>query len=304
MEREDLKQFRRSKINLYSRIKLRNISPGVWESVYTGDGIDFASIKPFEPGDDLRNLNFSSLIQPGDEEVIERVVESQMKIYICADFSGSMQESKEMFFASKPNIRDIAIGLLIYSALNAYTAVGFCAFDSKVRRFITSRCGESCCEEILNWIINHKYEEIGVPRDFHRTISFLLRNVPSQSMIFFISDFKDHVFEGDFTKILRPAIKKFDFIPVIITDPLEKAASIKRPITVSVKNDEGTGSGEIYLTLQKMKHLQEICASHLFNIEQNFHKMGTDYVILDSPLIQDCYQSLLNFFEIRKRIRV
>jgi uncharacterized protein (DUF58 family) len=304
MEQEDFKQLKRSKIQLFSRIKLRNIFPGVWESVYTGSGIDFATVKPFEPGDDLRDLDFFTLVQSGEKEIIERMVESQMKIFIWADLSGSMKRSKEIFFSSKPEIRDIAIGLVVYSALNAYSPVGLCAFDKEIKRFIPARSGESCCEEILNYITDQEYKGIMASVDIQRAISFLARKAPPQSLVFFVSDFQDQAFEGDFTKLLRPIARKVDFVPVVIRDPLEKEDFLKKSVSISVTDNEGNGDAEIYLTPKKLKKIQEVSSRHFLNLEWNFRRLGIGHVVLDSPSIDDCYQALSGFFEVRKRTRV
>lgn len=110
---EDYRQFRESKIQLFSRIKPKNIFPGEWESIYRGEGIEFAGIRPLEPGDDLHDLDLHTLVQSGEEEIIERVVERQMRVFVWADFSGSTQRFDEALFPHKPEIKDIAIGLLL-----------------------------------------------------------------------------------------------------------------------------------------------------------------------------------------------
>jgi len=304
MEQEDFKQFRRSRIQLFSRIKLRNIFPGEWESIYTGEGMEFAAIKPFEPGDDLRDLDLLTFVQSGEEEIIHRTVERQMRIFIWADLSGSMQRFEEMFFSSKPEIRDIAIGLLVFSAYNAYSPVGLCAFDKEIKCFLPARSGESYCGEILDRIIDQDYKGIPVSADIQNAISFLMERVFPQSLVFFVSDFKAQAFEGDFTDLLRPVVKKVDFIPVVIRDPLEKEASLKRSVSIAVKDNEGDGNAEIYLTPQKLKEIQEVSARHLLHLEWNFRQVGIEHVVLDSPSIDDCYQVLSGFFENRKRTRV
>jgi uncharacterized protein (DUF58 family) len=304
MGQEIFNQLKRSKIQFFSRIKLRNIFPGVWESIYVGDGIDFAAIKPFEPGDDVRDLDFVTLVRSGEREIVQRVVESQMKIFVWADFSGSMKRYKEMLFSSKAEIRDIAIGLVVYSALNAYSPVGLCAFDMEIKRFFPAKCGEGCCQEIINWIINQEFKDITASVDIQKAISFLMRKAPSQSMIFFISDFQDPAFEGDFIELLRPAARKVDFIPVVIRDPIEKEALLKRSINIAVRDNEGNGNAEVYLTPQKLKQIQEVSSRHLLNLKWNFRRIGISHLVLDSPSIDNCYQALMSFFEGRKRTRV
>ncbi len=303
MEPEDFKQFRESKTQLFSRIKPKNIFPGEWESIYTGEGIEFAAIKPFEPGDDLRDFDLHTLVQSGEEEIIQRVVERQMRIFIWADFSGSMQRFEEMFFSQKPEIKDIAIGLLLFSACNAYSPVGLCAFNKDIKRFFPARPGERYCWEILNWVIDQEYKGSGGPADIQNTVSFLIERAFPESLVFFVSDFKDQAFEGDFTALLRPLVKKFDFVPVVIRDPLEKEASLKRSVRITVQDSEGDKNAELYLTPQKLTEIQEISARHLSDLEQNFRRVGIDHVVLDSPLIEDCYKVLLGFFQARRKAR-
>lgn len=300
---EDFKQFRQSKIQLYSRLKPRNISPGEWESIYTGEGIEFAAIKPFEPGDDLRDLDLHTLVQSGEEEIIQRVVERQMRVFVWADFSGSMQRCEEMFFPQKPEIRDVAIGLLLFSACNAYSPVGLYAFNKEMGRFFPARSGERYCWEILNWIIDQEYKASMAPADIQGAISFLMGRASPQSLVFFISDFDDQAFEGDFTALLRPVAKKVDFVPMVIRDPLEKQASLKRSVSITVRDSEGDKSAEVYLTPQKLREIQEISARHLLDLEQNFRTVGVDHVVLDTPSIEDCYKVLSGFFEARRRTR-
>jgi uncharacterized protein (DUF58 family) len=303
MGQEEFEHFRQSKLQLFSRTKLKNVLPGEWESIYAGEGIEFAAIKPFEPGDELRDLDLHTLAQSGEEEIIQRVVERQMRVLIWADFSGSMQRFEEMFFSQKTEIKDIALGLLLFSASNAYCPVGLCAFNKEMRRFFPARSGENHCWEILTWIIAQECKGATAPADIENAISFLIEAASPQSLVFFVSDFQDQAFEGDFTALLRPVTKKFDFVAVIIRDPLEKEASLRRPVSIAVRDCEGDGNAEIYLTPQRLKELQETSARHLFALEQNFRNLAIEYVVLDSCSIEGCYQILSGFFEARKRTR-
>ena len=301
---EGYKNFRQSKIPLYSRQKLKNIFPGEWESIYTGEGIEFADIKPYEPGDDLRDLDLITLVQSGEEEIIRRTVGRRMRMFIWADLSGSMRRYREMFLSSKPDIRDIAVGLLAYSGYNAYTPVGLCAFDDEIRTYLPPVYGEDYCEKIREKVTERDYKDSRKPAEVEKALAFMMLNAYEQSLIFFISDFKGPAFEGDFTSLLRPLKKKFDFVPVVIRDPIEKNAVIKRPITIMVRDSEGRGSNEFYLTPQKLEEIQQASADHLKHVVRNFQLSGIDHVVLDSPRLESCYQTLIAFFESRKRIRV
>ncbi len=170
--------------------------------------------------------------------------------------------------------------------------------------FMPAKYGEDHCDKILDRVIAQDNKGMPVAADIPKAFSYMVENVYKQSMVFFVSDFKDRIFEGDFSDLLRPIAGKFDFIPVVVRDPIEKEAVLKRAINVTVTDNEGDRSTEIYLTPQKLREIQRASARHLAHLEWNFSQVGVDHVVLDSPSIDDCYQILSGFFEGRKRIRV
>jgi hypothetical protein len=141
-----------------------------------------------------------------------------------------MRRYPEMFFSQKPVIRDIAIGLLLFSACNTYSPIGLCTFNKEKRRFFPARVGERHCWEILGWIIQEDDKHHTAASDVQAALSDLADRALPQSLVFFISGFEDQAYEVDFTGLLRPVVNKFDFIPVVIQDPLEKNASLKRSV--------------------------------------------------------------------------
>jgi len=300
MARGDSEAFRRSRVQLYSRLKLKNIFPGEWQSIYTGDGIEFTGIKPFEPGDDLRDLDLYALVRSGQEEIIERSAGRQLRVFIWADLSGSMQKSKEAFFSNKREIRDNAIGMLAFSAWNAYSPVGLCGFDAEIRKFFPARPGESYCQEVMDWLLDQEYAG-PVPTDIPKAMAFLFERVFPQSLVFFISDFQDPLFERDFSDLIKPAAEKFDFIPVVIRDPLETDIPLPRSAILSLGGDEGGRNRTIHLTPRKLREIREASSRHLSHLERNFRQAGVNHVILKSPSLEHCYDALSGLFQARQR---
>lgn len=303
MVQADYNDLRLNKAGLISKLKLMNIFLGDFESIFKGEGIEFDSTKPFEPGDNPKDLDLSTIVQSGDEDIIIRSEERQLKVYIFTDLSGSMGKFDYMFFAHKIDIKVIATGLIAYSACNSYTPLGLCAFSTEIERFFPAKMGLAYSDEIFDWMIKHDCQIQKNSLDIEKAISFLTKELLKHNMVFLISDFKDNIFQGDFTSLIRPLIEKFDLIPVIIIDPLEKTEIIKDSIYIVVENSEGRGNAEIPLTPKKLKEMQDISAMHLFNLKCNFNKLGIDFIILDSPCLDDCYYKFLSFFEIRKRIK-
>lgn len=125
----------------------------------------------------------------------------------------------------------------------------------------------------------------------------------AQSLVFWVSDFEDPAYDGDFAELLRPAAKKFEFIPVVIRDPLETTAPLKGSARITVKDSEGIEGREVYLTPRKLQEFQEVSAEHVLHLETNFRNAGIDHVVLDSPSIEDCHDILSGFFQGRRRTK-
>ena len=297
------KDYSAKEIPLFPKLKNRNIFPGEWASIYRGEGVEFADTKPLEPDDDVRDIDLRELAKTGQEEIIRRVVERQMKVYVWADFSGSMQRFEEMFFPAKPEIRDIAIGLIIFSAANLYAPVGFFPFGLERKKFFPPRMGERYCWDIVKWIADEKNYNPFSSSGVRSAINSLLRLATPRNMVFFISDFKQMDFEKDFVELLRPVTGRFDFIPVIVMDPLETSGAIKRPTRISIRSSGGKTGGEIFCAKETIKEVQEISRSHLSNLGHNFRKLGIGYLVLNSPSIKDCEKTLTRFFQTRRRAR-
>lgn len=300
MGQGDSETFRRSRIQLYTRLKLNNIFPGEWRSIYTGDGIEFAATKPYEPGDDLRDLDLHTLAQSGEEEIIQRVSDRQLNIFVWADLSGSLQNSVDAFFPAKREIRDNAIGLLVFSAWNAYSPIGLCGFDRGIKGFFPAKPGESYCTEIMDWVLGQK-DKNPAPADFPTALAFLMERTSPQSLVFFISDFQYPVFEVDFSDLIRPAARKFDLIAVVIRDPLETRSLLTRSAFLSVSSDEAGENATIHLTPRKVQEIHQVSARHLSHLKDNFQQVGVDHVVLESPSLGQCYQTLSRFFQARRR---
>ncbi len=303
MARGQSEQFKSYQLQLVSRLKLKNVYPGEWESIHVGEGIEYSASKPYEPGDDLRDLDLQALVQSGEEEIIQRAVGRQRQIFIWVDLTGSMQRQPEMVFSDKPAIRDIAVGLLTFSAWHTYSPVGLCAFDRRVRQFFQARSGESYCEELVTWFLEHADQGARGPADIEGALDFLRERISAQSLVLFISDFQDAVFEGHFAPLFRAVAKRYDFVPVVIRDPLECAIDLKHTAVLAICDSEGTRRNEMTITPSRLTEIREASARHLGHVEQQFREVGLEHVVLNSAELEHCYQTLAGFFQSRRRTR-
>jgi uncharacterized protein (DUF58 family) len=302
MAQKGFEEYRQRRLQFFSTLKLMNIFPGEWESIYTGSGIEFADSRPYEPGDDLGDLDLAALVQTGEEIMVQRAVARRMNIYVLVDMSGSMRRSADMFFPFKPDIRDIAAGLVVFSSNKVYSPVGLGIITENVDSFIPAGSGEQHNTAVLERIISYDFCDSG-SSNIQEALSLLIRRIPSQSMVFLISDFYNGVFEEDFTHLLRPLVKRCDFIPVVIQEAFPEDVPLKKAVNISVRDNETKGRSDFCLTPELIDEMRTISMEHLVHLKNNFNRMGIDQVVLNSPSPDRCCQDFTDYFENRKRIK-
>jgi hypothetical protein len=126
---------------------------------------------------------------------------------------------------------------------------------------------------------------------------------PAQSLVLFVSDFQDRFFDGAFGERLRAVSKRFDFVPVVVADPLERGGTLPQSVAVAVRDSETDRWTEIELTPQLFARFQEEVVQRREHLEYEFLEVGLEPVWVDTPSLEGCYQALATYFDSRKRTR-
>lgn len=298
-EKMNWNDFYKNPIEFTSRFKLFNIFPGEWESVFKGEGIEFAEIRPFEVGDRPRDINLLTLAQTGEEEVVLREETRQLKVYVWADFSASMAKENNLF-PLKGVIRDIAIGTILFSANVAYSPVSLFAFGIDPPKFFPPKLGEEYCFEIWQWICNEAPAK-GSSSGVEKALAELSARAVSRNMVFFVSDFQQKFFEEDFYIRIRNIVPRFDFIPVVVLDPLE-AGERTLPCAARFRVASSGAAREIYLDKELLRKIQSIIIGHREHLLTEFGRLGISPLFLTSPFVDTCAKDFIRYFaQMRKK---
>lgn len=209
--REILRKVR--KIHITTRKMVQDVFSGEYHSIFKGRGMDFAEVREYQPGDDIRTIDWNVTARMNHPYVKLYQEERELRVMVVVDMSGSVG------FGTRGKLkREMIIeisALLIFSAINNNDLVGLLIFTDKIEKVILPKKGLSHGLRLIRDLL--AFEPTGKKTNISGALEFLNSMLKRFSIVFMISDFLD----GDFRKPLAIASKKHDFVPLVITDPAE-----------------------------------------------------------------------------------
>ena len=266
---------------------------GSYHSAFKGQGLNFADLREYQVGDDIRNIHWSVSAKVGNPYVKLYEEERELTVFIMVDLSGSGE------FGSNEKIKtEIAAeiaAILGFSAIKNNDKVGLLLFTDKVELFIPAKKGKKHILRLLRDISYFKPENRKT--DIGKALRYLLNMAPKKAIVFVISDFQDETFEEN----LKITAKKHDIVPVIIEDPVE--LKLPKSGIVALEDQE---TGEVIYINSSSKNMQEayknIKYSEKIKFERQLKKMNMDWIRLNTTA--DYLKPLTHFFKQRlKRFR-
>jgi len=200
---ELLKKIRR--IEIRTRRLVNDSIAGEYHSVFKGQGMEFDEVRLYQPGDEIRTIDWNVTARMGDTYVKRYVEERELTVLFVVDGSGS-----EDFGSVDRFKRDLAAELtavLAFAATNNNDKVGLLIFTDQVELYIPPRKGRKHVLRIVRELLAFKPKARGN------------RLLKRRSIVFLISDF---ITEPEaYAKPLAAANRRHDLIAIMLYDPLE-----------------------------------------------------------------------------------
>ncbi len=279
-------------IEIRTKRLVNDMLAGQYQSVFKGRGMAFDEVRKYQPGDEIRLIDWNVSARMNDTFVKVFVEERELTVMLLVDMSGSG------LFGSREQVkREMAAelaALLAFSAIKNNDRVGLIIFTDTVEKFVPPKKGKKHVLRVVTEILS--YEPTSKKTRVESGLRFLGNVARRQSVAFLISDFID----VDYEHALKVAGKRHDLIPVTITDPLEEDFP---KLGVVLVEDPETGEVEAVHAGWSMRRKyrryvlrqRELRESLFRRLKLDFINIRTDQPFL-SPLVQ--------FFEARgKRVR-
>jgi uncharacterized protein (DUF58 family) len=187
---------------------------GDYHSVFKGRGMNFEDVREYQPGDEIRAIDWNVTARLGTAFVKKFTEERELTVVLVVDVSasgnfGSVEQSKRELAA------EVAC-VLAFSAIRNNDKVGLLLFSDRVELFIPPKKGRSHTLRIIREILF--FEPVGRGTAPALALDYLNNVVTRRAVVFFISDFQT----SDFSRELSVSGRRHDFIALHIQDEREE----------------------------------------------------------------------------------
>lgn len=280
------KQIKRLEIR--SNKLVNEVFAGQYQSVFKGQGIEFAEVREYQIGDDFRSIDRNVTARHDKPYIKLFAEERELTVIFLIDVS------KSQYFGSKEKLKseisaEVA-AVLAFSALKNNDRAGMISFTDKIETIIPPKKGKNNILRIINEILAPK------PSGNKTSISSALKAINEiwrrKAVIFLISDFQDENYERD----LAVTARRHDLICIKIDDDREKEIpniGLFESIDPETKERVLIDSAEIAASFKRESLQFDEKTREIFN------RNKTDFISLNTGA--SYIQPLIKFFKERER---
>jgi uncharacterized protein (DUF58 family) len=201
-------------IELRTRGLVNSLFTGEYRSVFKGQGMEFSEVREYQPGDEVRSIDWNVTARMRRPFVKRYIEERELTVMLAVDLSGSERFGTKRRFKSEVATEMAAV--LAMSAVRNNDRVGGLLFTDRVEHVVPPRKGRRHVLRLIRDLLG--YEPEGHGTDIASAMNYLLRMLSHHSIIFLISDF----ISPDIEKPLKILAAQHDVIAVTVEDPAER----------------------------------------------------------------------------------
>lgn len=208
----------RRRVNKIRLLTLRLVSEelsGEYHSSFKGQGIEFDEVRPYEPGDDVRSIDWNVTARTGVPHVKRYSEERELTVVFLVDVSGSQGCGSAL--RTKAELSALVTSILALAATENGDNVGLLDFADDIVKYVPPRRGRTAVMRLVRDVLADGESGSG-----RTDIAAVLKRFGSlqrrRALVFLISDFLDKGFSHE----LRVAARRHDLVAVSISDPAER----------------------------------------------------------------------------------
>jgi uncharacterized protein (DUF58 family) len=263
---------------------------GEYKSVFKGRGMEFDEVREYQPGDEIRTIDWNVTARTGKPFVKRYIEEREQSLFFLVDMSAS-----GTFGSSEKTKNETAAelcGLLAFSAIKNNDKVGLIIFTDEVELFIPPDKGQLHVLHIIREILDFEPRRKGT--SISCAIDYLGKMVKKKCVTFLITDFQD----SDYIPSLKLAAIHYDLVAITITDPREQELPNAGLIELA---DAETGEQILVDTASAAarRNFNTAAKARQLELKDSLARLNIDQVEVRTD--RDYMPDLIRFFRTRER---
>jgi len=260
---------------------------GNYHSVFRGRGVEFSEVRPYQPGDDVRAIDWKRTARMGAPFVKVFHEERDLTVFLVVDVSGSLRFGSRAI--SKRELAAEISALLAFAALRNQDRVGAALVTDRLELFLPPARRRNRALRLVHEILSRR---AAGPTDLETALSAVLANLPQRSVLFLISDFVGAVP----VRALERAAARHDLVVLEIVEPRDLEPPALGPVVledaesghVAFVDGRAAAAAETRRTRSERERLRKLLVG-----------LGVDRLELrsDRPYLPE----LVGFFDRRKK---
>lgn len=275
-------------IQIKARKSVTDVLAGEYHSVFKGRGMDFDEVREYQPGDDIRAIDWNVTARTGQPHIKRYVEERELTVLFAVDLSASGHFGSQSHL--KNELAAEITGLLAFSAISNNDKAGLLCFSDRIEHYIPPRKGSAHVLRLIRDILHFRPQGRGT--NIGLALDHIGRILPRRVVLFLLSDFYD----TGFHKALKVTSRRHDLIAISITDPLEEM--LPKAGLLRLRDNENGQTQLIDSSSTKVRRCYERQA-HQRKAEQEhlFHRLAVDHIPVTTN--SDYLPQLVRFFRLR-----
>ena len=263
---------------------------GDYHSVFKGRGMNFEDVREYQPGDEIRAIDWNVTARLGTAFVKKFTEERELTVVLVVDVSASGN-----FGSAAQSKRELAAEVacvLAFSAIRNNDKVGLMLFSDRVELFIPPKKGRSHTLRIIREILFFEPEGRGTKPAL--ALDYLNNVMTRRVVVFFISDFQT----SDFSRELSVSGRRHDFIALHIQD--EREENLPNVGIITLEDAETGEQIEINTADRSTRaRFNALAETHRAELNQTLRRNNIDAVSLRTG--ENYLPALRSFFKQRER---
>lgn len=215
-----LKRLRQ--VEVRARVVSEQLMGGRLTSVFKGRGMDFADVREYVPGDDVRRIDWNVTARLRKPYIKRHIEERELVVMLIVDVSASGHfgtvEGPAAQAATKRELGAVLAGALAFSAVREGDRVGLITFTDRVERYVPPRKTRSHVTRLLHELLYSDIKSRGT--SLTAPLNFLNNLFHRPALVFVISDFHD-ADEAKWTRALKATNQRHEVVALRLVDPRE-----------------------------------------------------------------------------------